>query len=280
MAVAKRILVADDDLDVHRLLLAALQAPGLQIDSVYDGLEALARVESTPYDLVLTDVNMPRLDGLALLERIRQLRPATKVVVMTVTGTPENVVRSIRDQAFTYFNKPLAIRAVAEMVAGALSSASPEDDIEVLSARPNWLGLRLRCRMETAGRILQFLHALGGDLPAADQENIAVAFREILLNAIEHGGGSDPEQWVSITYVRTERAIIYYVRDPGTGFSFKDLAHAAVSNPSSSPFEHTEVRDRLGMRPGGFGILLTRRMVDELTYNEAGNEAMLIKYLS
>ena len=280
MAVPKRILVADDDPDVHQLLQAALEGAGRQIDSAYDGLEALARVESTPYDLVLTDVHMPGLDGLALLERVRRLRPATKVVVMTVTTTPEDIVRSIRDQAFTYISKPFAPRAVADMVATALSELSPENDIEVLSARPNWLGLRLRCRMETAGRIVQFLHELGADLPPADQENVATAFREILGNAIEHGGGSDPEKWVSITYVRTKRAIIYYVRDPGRGFSFGDLAHAAVSNPASAPFEHTEIRDRMGLRPGGFGILMTRRLVDELIYNEAGNEAMLNKNLS
>jgi CheY-like chemotaxis protein/anti-sigma regulatory factor (Ser/Thr protein kinase) len=279
MAALKRILVADDDPDVQQLLAAALEASGRQIDGARDGLEALSRVEAVPYDLVLTDLHMPGLDGLALLERIRRSRPATKVVVMTGSGTPESVVRSIREQAFTYFSKPFAIRAVVEMVASALSGTSPEDDIEVLSARPNWLALRLRCRMETAGRILQFMHELGGDLPANQWENVAAAFREILLNAIEHGGGSDPKKWVRITYVRTARAVIYHVRDPGPGFSFGDLPHAAVSNPESSPFEHTEVRNRMGMRPGGFGILMTRQMIDELIYNEAGNEAMLVKYL-
>jgi hypothetical protein len=70
------------------------------------------------------------------------------------------------------------------------------------------------------------------------------------------------------------------VRDPGKGFSLQDLPHAAISNPDGSPTEHAEVRDRLGLRPGGFGILLTRQLVDELIYNEAGNEALLIKHLT
>jgi anti-sigma regulatory factor (Ser/Thr protein kinase) len=69
------------------------------------------------------------------------------------------------------------------------------------------------------------------------------------------------------------------VKDPGTGFSFDNLAHAAVSNPAESPFEHTEVREQKGMRPGGFGILMSRQLVDELLYNEAGNEVLLIKYV-
>ena len=280
MAVPKRILIVDDDPDVHRLLAAALDGPGRRIESAYDGVAGFARIQSVPYDLVLTDVNMPGLDGLALLERVRELRPRTKVLVMTVASTPESIVRSLRARAFACFSKPFAIGAVADMVAQALSDSSRDDDIEVLSARPNWLGLRLRCKLETAERILQFLRELGTDLPPAEQENIATAIREILLNAIEHGGGSDPEKRVFVTYVRMERAVLYYVRDPGKGFSFGELAHAAISNPADDPTEHAEIRNQMGLRPGGFGILLTRQLVDELIYSEAGNEALLIKYLS
>jgi anti-sigma regulatory factor (Ser/Thr protein kinase) len=198
---------------------------------------------------------------------------------MTVAKTPENIIRAIRERAFSYFSKPFTINAVIEMVHRALASTASGNDIEVLSARPNWLELRLRCKMETADRILQFLREMGIGLPPAEQENIATAFREILFNAIEHGGGSDPDKSVNVTYVRTERAILYLVRDPGKGFSFQKLAHAAVANPLDSPFEHAEVRERLGMRPGGFGIFMTRELVDELIYNEAGNEVLLVKYL-
>ena len=99
------------------------------------------------------------------------------------------------------------------------------------------------------------------------------------MNATEHGGGSDPRQEVIVTYVRGSRSLVYYVRDPGAGFSFEDLSHAAVSNPPDSPFEHADIRERMGLRPGGFGILLTRKLVDELIYNETGNEVLLIKYL-
>lgn len=279
MPVVQRILIADHDPDVHRLLLPALQTPGRRIDCVRDGQEALQRLESAPYDLVLAEVNMPGLDGLSLLQRVRELRPATKVVVMTGESTPQNIVNSIRDQAFAYFSKPFAVNAVADMVARALLGEPHEDDIEVVSARPHWLALRVRCKMETADRIVQFMRELTRDLPQVERENIASAFREILVNAIEHGGGTDPEKWVSITHVRTARAVVYHVRDPGSGFSFEDLSHAAVSNPAHAPFEHSDVRDRLGMRPGGFGILLAQHMADELIYNEAGNEALLIKYL-
>jgi anti-sigma regulatory factor (Ser/Thr protein kinase) len=201
------------------------------------------------------------------------------VVVMTVASTPDNIVRALRDRAFCYFSKPFTVEAVAEMAERALSGAYAEDDIQVLSARPHWLGLRVRCKMETAGRIVQFIRELGMEFPHAEQERVTTAFREILLNAIEHGAGSDPDKRVFITYVRSKRAALYYVRDPGRGFSFEHLGHAAVSNPEDSPVEHAEIREKLGMRPGGFGIMMTRQLVDDLIYNEHGNEVLLIKYL-
>ena len=279
MSLPKRILIVDDDPDVHRLLEAALGSPDRRIESAYDGLAGLERLQAAPYDLVMTDVNMPGLDGMALLERIHKLRPGTKVVVMTVANTPEIIVAAIRERAFAYFSKPFTLDEVGVMVERALNGVTSEDDIEVLSARPQWLGVRLRCKMETADRILQFFREMGTAFPPAEQENVAMAFREILLNAIEHGAGSDPNKKVFITYVRTARAVLYYVRDPGQGFSFEKLEHAAVSNPEEAPFEHSTVRERLGLRPGGFGILMTRQMVDEMIYNEKGNEVLLIKYL-
>ena len=119
----------------------------------------------------------------------------------------------------------------------------------------------------------------GWDCGCAAKWKPPAAFREILLNAIEHGAGSDPDKRVFITYVRTKRAALYYVRDPGQGFSFEHLQHAAVSNPADSPVEHAEIREKLGMRPGGFGIMMTRQLVDDLIYNEHGNEVLLIKYM-
>jgi anti-sigma regulatory factor (Ser/Thr protein kinase) len=123
------------------------------------------------------------------------------------------------------------------------------------------------------------LRELEMDLPAREREDIAMAFREILLNAIEHGGHLDPNKKVYVSYVRTRRSIVYYVRDPGAGFSLEALPHAAVGNNAGEPFSHVEVRSELGLRPGGFGILLTKQLADELVYNEKGNEVLLIKYL-
>lgn len=278
MGTRQRILIVDNDPSILQMLETGLEAPDRQVESACDGLEGLRRIEAAVYDLIIIDIDVPGLGGFGLLERIRKIRPDAKVALMTLTSTPLNILRALGENAFTFFSKPFAVEAVRRLVERALPATAWEDDIEVLSASPEWLDLRLRCKMEAADRILQFLHELGSDLPPAERDKIAIAFREVLLNAVEHGGGYDPEKKVFITYRRTGRAILYQVRDPGKGFSFGNLPQAAVSHPGT-PLAHIEIRERMGLRPGGLGLLVTRRSVDEMIYNEAGNEVLLIKYL-
>jgi CheY-like chemotaxis protein len=278
MPNAKSILIVDDDPDIHHLLAAALRDENYLIESTFDGLQALLLLETQPFDLVITDVRMPGLNGLELLRRIHEVRPGTKVLVMTAESTPATVISSLRDQAVGYFSKPFSLNAVAETVDLALHAPAPEGDIEVLSAIPRWIALQLRCKLEVADRLIPFLRELVTDLSVEEREDVGAAFRELLMNAIEHGAGRDPSKTVRVDYVRTATSMIYKILDPGEGFSFHDLPHAAVSNQPDAPYQHSEVRNRLGLRPGGFGILLTRQLADELIYNEKGNEVLLIKY--
>jgi DNA-binding response OmpR family regulator len=275
----KRILIVDHDPDVHHLLTSALKDTGHHLETAFDGIEGLKKFEQVRWDLVITDVIMPGMDGMELLGRMRSIRPETPVVIMTGDSTAEKIMSAIRDNAFSWFRKPFAAQEVRDMVDSALAAPRLEDDIEVLSASPRWLELRLRCDLETATRALHFVREMEPGLPEAEREKVAYAFREILFNAVEHGGGNDPTLHVTITYMRADGALLFRVRDPGPGFSFDKLRHVALSSPAESPADHAVKRDKLGMRPGGFGILLTRSFVDELLYNEQGNEALLIKYL-
>jgi CheY-like chemotaxis protein/anti-sigma regulatory factor (Ser/Thr protein kinase) len=279
MSAANSILIVDDDPDIHHLLAAALGSGKYLIADAYDGLEALSLLEARPCELVITDVRMPGVDGLELLRRIHEARPGTKVLVMTAESTPTTVISSLRDQAAGYLRKPFSLDAVADMVARALGAPASQGDIEVLSAIPQWISLQLRCKLDTAEKLIPFLREMGTDLTAEEREDVGTAFRELLINAIEHGGRSDPNKTVQVDYVRTAKSIIYKVWDPGEGFSLDNLPHAAISNSPDAPFEHVDIRDRLGLRPGGFGILLIRNLADELIYNQKGNEVLLIKYV-
>ncbi len=273
------VLIVDGDRSVHELLRPELSGRGWTVEDSYSSADALARLQVTPYDLVLADLGTTGNDRCEWLRRVRVLRPYTKVMVMTAGSTPTHVLCAIREHAFSYFSKPVSPPAVAEMMAHAIEMPAWDDDIRVISAIPAWTTLEVRCKMEAAERVVQFMRELKADLTPNQREDIAVAVRELMLNAIEHGGGSDPQKRIRISYVRTARALVYHIQDPGEGFSFDTIPHAAVANPQDDPIRHAELREEQGVRPGGFGILLTRNLVDELVYNERGNEVLFLKYL-
>ena len=99
------------------------------------------------------------------------------------------------------------------------------------------------------------------------------------MNAIEHGGRLDPSKYVYISYVRAKHMVQCIVKDPGEGFTLDEIPHAAIANPTDDPIHHVAYREAQGMRPGGFGLLLAKHLVDELLYNEKGNDVLLVKYL-
>jgi anti-sigma regulatory factor (Ser/Thr protein kinase) len=148
----------------------------------------------------------------------------------------------------------------------------------VVSAVPGWVELLVPCTREAADQIQQVVTRLGADLPEDVLDSVGFAFRELVMNAVEWGGQLDPSRKVRITCVRTDRMLMYRIADPGPGFSFDQLDHAAITH--DNPIDHMEVRDAKGLRVGGFGVLTARASADELVYNEKQNEVIFIKYLS
>lgn len=264
--------------DTKFAVMVASTLPGWKIEHAGNNLAALALVEKRHFDIVLTGENTPGKADVELLQKMRRVRPHTRLIILTNESTPADVIASIRERAFSYFATPFTTSSLVEMIRLATEGPCWDDGIEVLSATPTWLRLAARCDQKTAERLLQFLHEIV-DLPEPEREDVASAFREMLLNAIEHGGHFDPSQYVEISYVQARHVVMCRVRDPGQGFSLEEIQHAAFSNPPDDPIRHQAFRDAKGLRPGGFGVLLTRNLVDEVIYGEKGNEVLLIKYL-
>lgn len=271
--------MVDDDPSMHHLVRAMLKDTEWEVDSAQDGEEALERVKAGAYDLVLTDILMPGMDGLTLLSRLRERHPDTSVVVMTIRNTSDHILGSLRREAAGYVSKPFTREALIMSLREAVLRPLDPDDIQVLSDSPQWISLQVRCKVATADRLTEFVRELPSDLNPDDREQVATAFRELLMNAIEHGGHLDPQKTVDLSYIRTARTIVYYIRDPGEGFSRDKLDHAAAANTPDQPFRHVELRQQMGIRPGGFGMLMAKNFADELIYSAKGNEVILIKYL-
>jgi len=278
-ALPRKILVADDDRTTRFAIASMLKEAGYGVTDAKDGAEALRNIRKKNFDLAFLDIWMPELSGLEVLARVREGESHPKIIMMTSDTTPETLLRAIREQAYEYLCKPFPPREAVEVVERALKeNASPP--IEVISAKPHWVELLIPCTHEAAERIQSFLMKLEADLPDELRNTIGLAFKELLLNAVEWGGKLDPNRKVRIAHVRSSRMLLYRVADPGPGFSFKGLRHAAVGQPADEPIAHVNVRDQLGIRPGGFGIAMIRAMADELLYNEAQNEVIFIKYLA
>lgn len=273
------ILVVDDDHTLQHFLNKLLSTAGFSVTKAMDGVEALELLQSRRFDLVLLDIWMPRKTGLEVLAQLRTEPVHPKVIVMTADDTPETLLGAVREQAYGYVTKPFKGEELVRMVREALSGAAEALPIEVLSARPTWVELLVPCEHGAAERIQNFLLQLEADLAPDVRESVGVAFRELLLNAIEWGGELDPNRKVRIAYLRFERMLLYRIADPGPGFRFEELNHAAVGQPEDRPIDHVGVRAEKGMRPGGFGLLMVRANVDELIYNEDQNEVVFVKYL-
>jgi anti-sigma regulatory factor (Ser/Thr protein kinase) len=151
--------------------------------------------------------------------------------------------------------------------------------IEVDCASLGWTRLHFPPTSESRENVTGYLRAELADLPTDLCEHLTLAVDELLGNAIEHGGRYDSGGKVAFSLLRTPRMLLFYVGDGGPGFSLDAISHAAVSNPPDEPLRHAQVRNEMGMRPGGFGILLVKKIADELIYSEQGNEVVLVKYL-
>lgn len=273
-----KILVVDDDPALHEIIQGGLAGQAHTLMHAYDGEQGIELLSRESFDLAIVDLILPDMDGVGFLDRMRTTHPNQKTIIITAYGTPDAVVGALRQRVCDFLVKPFELSELRTAVSAALDE-DPPSNIEIISAQPHWVQLRIPCDLAAVPWLQKLLMQLKADLPEETREAMAYAFREMLNNAIEHGGKLDPTKHVEVLCVRLKRAIIYWIKDPGEGFDPEQLEHAAVNNPTTDPFRHISVRDEKGLRAGGFGILLTNQLVDDVVYNERRNEVMFIKYL-
>lgn len=118
------ILVVDDEKDTCLLLRQVLEKEGYIVDSANSGAEALNILKKKKVNLVITDLNMPEMDGLALIREARKLKTNTKFIMMTAYGEIETYLDAINMGVFDYLNKPMEISDIRNAVKKALQVGS------------------------------------------------------------------------------------------------------------------------------------------------------------
>ena len=281
-ARAPRILMIDAEAGLAASLRAHPMLEGCTFEAANGEADALRRLRRRAYDLVITSPRTSVSADLALLEEMRAVRPGVKVIVLAPEATPEDVIAALRAHVFACFAAPFDPAEVVEHGASAPSTAS-----ELARRHRGALGdarLAFGCGW-TAGCSPRSASwpSCGSCGPRCRRPRgtrPSSASARSCSTPWSTAGASTPTRWWRWPAVRTERTIVYYVRDPGQGFQPEAMEHAAEPRPvRPTPSAHMEKRLEQGLRPGGFGILMAKNVVDELIYSEHGNEVVLIKHL-
>jgi anti-sigma regulatory factor (Ser/Thr protein kinase)/CheY-like chemotaxis protein len=278
-ADAPRVLIIGEQ-PALELALSTLQTVPFAIESCEGSAEAVRTVRFRSIDVVITDPATSIREDLALALELEEQRPGLRVMVLSPAVCADDLVAALRAHVFACFTPPFDLDEIVAMVQTALADVHWRDGIEVVSGLPNWITLKVACRLLTADRLVSFIKDFESGLPDQERDRLALAFREMLLNAMEYGGRFDPGQVIEVTAARTARAVVYHMRDPGPGFDRDTLAHVVASTEPAHVLRAAMYRDSVGLRSGGFGILIARQIVDELVYNERGNEVLLVRHLS
>jgi len=275
-----RVLVVRPDARLEAELATGLAKKAHDIEYCDGETEVLQKLSAMPADLIITAAATSIGDDLALLERAHPLAPRARMISLATVISHVELVAAMSAHVFAVFASPLDYGEIVAMSQAALAETDWRDGIDVVSALPQWMTLKVACQLLTAERVIRYVTEHEATMPMHERDLLMAAFREILVNAMEHGGGFNPSKYIEVTVARTQRAVVFHFRDPGAGFDRSGLSHAASSPTPEAVMSTAIKRAELGMRPGGFGMLIVRQIVDEVVYNERGNEVLLIKHLS
>jgi len=279
-SLAEKILIAEDEPPVRVLLRDMLSLGDIdyEIDEAADGVEALEMMRASGYDILLSDLMMPRMSGTELLAALSKEGIRLPIIVITGVREESNVLACLKSGAWDYILKPFDIDQVRAAVRRALTVAKnlpEEDSVSVVSAGPGWLELTASSEVEYLHRFRKFTEVLlSTKLGDTDREDIRLAIEELGRNAIEWGNDNVHAKQVHLSYSLFDDRVVFKIEDEGDGFIPKD-----VPDPTVDPVAHVNRRREQGKRPGGYGIHIVRKLVDELEYSEKGNCVCLTKYL-
>ncbi|MEQ9408676.1 MAG: response regulator [Fuerstiella sp.] len=289
-----KVLIVDDNPVDRKLAGAFVAEMGMVASFACDGVEALAVLDHEGPDIVLTDLQMPEMDGLQLVAALKSRNPFLPVVLMTAKGSEEVATKALIAGASSYVPKRSfrsSLQSALEAVdASSKARRQTEQAFEYMTSRET--EFRFGNDHRAPGAVVSyFQEALRQQNICENGELVRVgtALTEALVNAIDHGNlelSSElreedhqkyrqegerrarllpyRERTVSVHSSLSTAEAVFTIRDEGPGF-----------DPSTLP-DPTDPENL--MRPHGRGLMLIRMFMDEVTFNESGNEITMHKY--
>ena len=286
------ILVVDDSPIDRRLAGALLTKRGYGVTYATDGRDALTKINAVRPDAVVTDLMMPEMTGLELVEAIRKDHPSVPVVLMTAHGSEETAIEALRLGASSYVPKRRLADDLADTVAAVVEIAQDVgriSSVDPLEARE--VHFEIGADLTKLGEIVGQLESQLTQMGLCDETGVlqvAVALREAIVNAVVHGNlevssALLEESGAAFTdavearkrqppYSKRRAKVVaryrpdhvdYVVTDEGKGFDTSTL-------PDPTDIANLE-------RASGRGLMLIRMFMDEVSFNDRGNEIRMTK---
>jgi CheY-like chemotaxis protein len=287
------VLIVDDSVVDRKLAGGCLKHGDLEVAFACDGREALDLMADDLPDVVVTDLQMPEVDGLELVKQIRKLHRQVPVILMTAHGNEEVAVTALNAGAASYVSKKNLSRDLEETVRNVLSvAASARAEQQILESLTSVkLEFELGNEIASLRPLIVVMQGHMRQLGVCDESDIvriSTALQEGLINAIEHGNlemdsklrelkdntyqklGDErrkQEPYASrkshITAVFNREGCRWTIQDEGQGF-----------DPESLP----DPRDPANLqRVSGRGLLLIRTFMDEVSFNDSANEITMFR---
>ncbi len=185
---AETILVVDDDEDILELIERHLSNRGYEVLTAYDGEQAISLLDKLKFDLIITDLKMPKFDGMEVMRRAKEKDPNTEVVILTGHGTVDTVVEALRDGgAFDYLQKPLHnIKQLSFVTKKALERKRLRLENHKLLEEQNDTNSRLRDKLIRVSRDLSGVVQLVSSSPDEDMKNTVVPALEAIIAVLKN----------------------------------------------------------------------------------------------
>lgn len=270
----RTVLIVEDERDANDLMAGLVRARNDLPVQVFDGSAVIDAVEKHDPDLILLDVMLPDVDGYEVCARLKRQRATNLIPIIMVTAlqTENNRVHGVRVGANEYLTKPFTPAQLFEVMDQAFSWRDEHKN----RGTAGEIHFDVRSETDYLAELNDLLTDLYIHTPLTERQvkDLKQAVMEMGSNAIEWGHRKDAELTLRITYRIEPDNVTLIIRDQGPGFDPRDVPHAAQAD---DPIAHLDVRNDLGIREGGFGIMLARGLVDEFRYNDKGNEVTLVK---
>ncbi len=127
-----KILIVEDEKSMREVLKILLEGEGYDVSTASDGAEGIANLDKDIFDLVITDVKMPKADGFEVLKRIKDVSPETIVIMITAFGTKDSAIEAMKLGAYDYISKPFNIDEIRLIVKKAMEKKQAQTELSIL----------------------------------------------------------------------------------------------------------------------------------------------------